>query len=88
MGLAAFNRMRRRQAELEAEKAKLEAENEDPETEDPENEDPENEDPENEDPEVNYDELSYDDLQAMAKERGIPANVKKVELIEALKASE
>lgn len=73
MGLAAFNRMRRRQAELEAEKAKLEAENEDP---------------ENEDPQVNYDELSYDDLQAMAKEKGIPANVKKVELIEALKASE
>lgn len=76
MGLAAFNRMRRRQAELEAEKeakAKLEAETEDS---------------ENEDPGVNYDELSYEELQAMAKEKSIPANVKKVELIEALKASE
>ena len=37
---------------------------------------------------INYDELSYDALQEIAKKQGIPANLKKAELIEALKASE
>jgi hypothetical protein len=99
MGLASFNRMRRRQAELEA-RAVIQT---DPEQEaeieaDPEQEtqEPETVDPEELEPEVithlgpvDYDTIAYNDLKVIASDRGIKhVGVKKDDLIEAIKASE
>ena len=99
MGLAAFNRMRRRQAEM-AEAAALE-EITDPDKKD--DGDPSNDgqdlnpdkkdgdgDPGNTDTSnlTDYDSMGYEDLKALVKEKNIScASVKKVDLIEALKAS-
>lgn len=89
MGLAAFNRMRRRQAEL---LALQEADAQDPGSEAVLSDGSEQEQEQKQKQEamdLDLDAVGYDELKAIAKERGIPyVGVKKDKLIEALKASE
>ena len=86
MGLASFNRMRRRQAELLAQ-AEAEAHYEIP--VDPQQEPGADEVLTDESDPVDLDELSYPALKDIAKDRGVPfVGVKKEDLIEAIKASE